>query len=71
MSTDRLTTDPTLESIGTKVRAGERLSAEDGVTLYASADLLGIGRLANFANQARNGDRVYFSANQHINPTNV
>ena len=71
MSTDRLTTDPTLESIGAKVRAGERLSAEDGVTLYASADLLGIGRLASFANQARNGDRVYFSANQHINPTNV
>ena len=27
--------------------------------------------MAEFANQRRNGDRVFFSANQHINPTNV
>jgi aminodeoxyfutalosine synthase len=27
--------------------------------------------LADFANQRQNGERVFFSANQHINPTNV
>ena len=71
MTAGRLTTDPTLEPIAAKVRRGDRLSAEDGLVLYASADLLGIGRLAAAANNARNGDRVFFSANQHINPTNV
>src|SRR3989454_10498254 len=30
-----------------------------------------IGRLADVANRRANGDRVYFAANQHINPTNV
>jgi aminodeoxyfutalosine synthase len=71
MTVDRLTTDPTLEPIAEKVRRGDRLSAEDGLALYASADLLGIGRLAARANDVKNGDRVFFSANQHINPTNV
>ena len=43
----------------------------EGVALYATSDLLGLGTIADFANQRRNGDRVFFSANQHINPTNV
>jgi aminodeoxyfutalosine synthase len=63
--------DPALRPIARKVIDGTRLDADDARTLYASADLLGIGRLADFANQRRNSDRVYFSANQHINPTNV
>src|SRR5207245_6996688 len=44
---------------------------EDGFALFAPNDLLTIGRLANLANRRRNGDRVCFAANQHINPTNV
>src|SRR6185312_4904212 len=63
--------DPLLRPIGEKVAAGDRLSSEDGLALYETADLLGLGSLADFANQRRNGDRVFFSANQHINPTNV
>src|SRR3954469_17024931 len=63
--------DPLLRSIGEKVAAGKRLDRSDGVTLYATSDLLGLGMLAEFANQRLNGDRVFFSANQHINPTNV
>ena len=63
--------DPALHAIADKVLAGERLDAADGLALYATADLLGLGRLADFANARRNGDRVLFSANQHINPTNV
>src|SRR6185436_18484212 len=54
-----------------KVVAGDRLDADDGVRLYASTDLLGLGRMADFANTRRNGNRVFFSANQHLNPTNV
>ncbi len=60
-----------LVPIADKVDRGERLTREDGLALFASADLLAIGRLADAANRRRNGDRVYFAANQHINPTNV
>jgi aminodeoxyfutalosine synthase len=63
--------DPLLRSIGEKVAAGKRLDRFDGLALYATSDLLGLGTLADFANQRSNGDRVFFSANQHINPTNV
>jgi aminodeoxyfutalosine synthase len=51
--------------------AGRRLEAGDARALYQTADLLGLGLIADWANQRRNGDRVFFSANQHINPTNV
>src|ERR1051326_4754360 len=63
--------DLALRPIGEKLLASERLSAADGLALYATSDLLGLGLLADFANRRRNGDRVFFSANQHINPTNV
>ena len=63
--------DPLLRPIAEKVLAGQRLDRDDGVALYATSDLLGLGSLAGLANDRRNGDRVFFSANQHINPTNV
>ena len=63
--------DPELRPIADKLGAGERLSVADGVALYRTSDLLGLGALADLANRRRNGDRVFFSANQHINPTNV
>lgn len=63
--------DPALRPVAEKVLDGARLQREDALTLYASSDLLGIGRLADLANRRANGDRVFFSANQHLNPTNV
>ena len=63
--------DPALRPIADKVLDARRLDAADARVLYATTDLLGLGRIADFANQRRNGDRVYFSANQHLNPTNV
>ena len=64
-------TDPALLPIADKVIAGERLTHADGVALFESGDLLGIGAMADAVNRARNGDRVTFAANQHINPTNI
>jgi aminodeoxyfutalosine synthase len=63
--------DPALRTIGAKVASGARLSAADGLTLFETPDLLGVGHLANAANEAKHGNIVYFAANQHINPTNV
>ena len=63
--------DPSLRPIAEKVLAGIRLDPADGVALYQTSDVLSLGELAEWANQRKNGDRVFFSANQHLNPTNV
>ena len=63
--------DPALHAIADRVLAGERLTSDDGIALFRTADLLGLGTLADAVNRAKHGDRVTFAANQHINPTNV
>jgi aminodeoxyfutalosine synthase len=63
--------DQTLLPAAEKVEAGERLGFDEGIALFRSSDLLAIGAMADLANRRRNGDRVLFAANQHINPTNV
>ncbi|HYW49470.1 MAG TPA: CofH family radical SAM protein [Gemmatimonadaceae bacterium] len=63
--------DVALHPIGDKVRRGERLTASDAATLFRTADLLGVGHLADAVNRAKHGDVVTFASNQHINPTNV
>src|SRR5437763_1091582 len=64
-------TDTAFGPIADKLERGERLTAEDGVALFSSADLLGLGHMADAVNRAKHGNRVTFAANQHINPTNV
>lgn len=54
-----------------KVRAGQRLSEADAVTLYRSPDLLAIGYMANLVRERLQGDVTYFNVNRHINPTDV
>ena len=63
--------DPALFPIADKVERGERLTDADGVALFRTPDLIGLGSMADASNRARFGDRVTFAANQHINPTNV
>ena len=63
--------DSRLRPIAAKVEAAERLSFDDGVTLYRSFDLLGIGYLANLVRERMNGDLTFFNVNRHINPTDV
>jgi aminodeoxyfutalosine synthase len=66
-----LISDPALRPIAAKVERGERLTPADGVALFESSDLLGIGHMADAVNRAKHGNRVTFAANQHINPTNI
>jgi aminodeoxyfutalosine synthase len=63
--------DSRLEPIAQKVLAGERLSFDEGVTLFRTNDLLAVGWLANHVREKRHGDICYFNVNRHINPTNV
>ena len=64
-------TDPAVRSIAEKVANGERLTQQDGVALFETRDLTGVGALADAVNRAKHGDVVTFAANQHINPTNI
>ena len=63
--------DQRLHAIRLKVDAGERLSFEDGITLYRTPDLLGVGWLANQVRERLHGNNTYFNVNRHINPTDV
>ena len=54
-----------------KVERGERLSFEDGVSLYESDDVFGLGRLAHKVRLRLNGNAAYYNVNRHINYTNV
>ena len=63
--------DPALPGIWAKVRAGERLSLADGLTLYRTPDLIALGRMAHAVQRQRSGDAVYFVLNQKIEHTNV
>lgn len=54
-----------------KVYSGERLTAEDGLFLYESDDLLTIGQLANYVNLQKNDQHVYFIENMTLYFTNV
>jgi len=59
------------KEIEDKVLAGERLSREDGIALYASDDLAWLGGLAHHVRTVKNGDAVHFNVNRHLNMTNV
>lgn len=64
-------TDPALEPVASKVLDNERLNRADGLALYASRDLIGVGQMADHVRRCINGDRVHFMVNRHINPTNL
>ncbi len=63
--------DDRLGQIFAKVRQGSRLSKEDGICIYDTQDLLGLGRIADYARQARHGKKAYYVYNQHLNYTNI
>jgi len=63
--------DPALPPIAEKLAAGEPLSYADGVALYASRDVHGIGRLADGVRERLHGNRAFYNRNRHINYTNV
>jgi aminodeoxyfutalosine synthase len=63
--------DRRLPAIWEKVRNHIRLSPEDGLVLFETEDLHGLGRMADFAKSRLHGERVFFVLNRYVNPTNV
>ncbi|GIX05987.1 MAG: aminodeoxyfutalosine synthase [Candidatus Poribacteria bacterium] len=63
--------DRRLYPIYEKVIEGQRLSFEDGLLLYETDDLAGVGFLANIVRERINGNKAYWVRNQHLNYTNI
>ena len=59
------------EEITTSVAAGERLSAEDALTLWREAPLWRLGELAVARKREISGDKVFYNKNFHLEPTNL
>jgi len=59
-----------LQPIADKVRAGQRLSFEDGVRLYESPDIHALGEIANLVRERLHGRKTFYNINRHINYTN-
>jgi aminodeoxyfutalosine synthase len=63
--------DPRLLPVLDKVKAGERLSFDDGVLLFTTPDILSVGYMANLVRERKSGNVTWFNVNRHINPTDV
>ena len=63
--------DLKLVAMAEKLEGGERLSFADGVALFATEDLPGLGKLADSIRRRKHGRTTYFNVNRHFNPTNV
>ncbi|MEA3363104.1 MAG: aminofutalosine synthase MqnE [Thermodesulfobacteriota bacterium] len=59
------------QKLQTKITNNRRISDADALALFESNDLLAIGELAAAVNRRKNGERVYFNVNRHINYTNI
>jgi aminodeoxyfutalosine synthase len=60
-----------LATIAEKVEAKQRLSFDDGVTLFQSKYLFALGWMANRERERRHGARTYFNHNLRLEATNV
>ncbi len=60
-----------LKAIASKVLAGERITFDEGVTLFEKGELGYLGVLANYIRGKKHGNRTYFNRNFHIEPTNL
>jgi len=63
--------DADLQRIGSKILNKQRISFEDGVTLFEKGSLAFLGILANYVREDKHGNKTYFNRNFHIEPTNV
>jgi len=68
---ERYFEDKRLEAIRDKLERSIRLDYDDGLALYRTRDLLGLGYLANLVRERLHGSVTYFNVNRHINPTDV
>jgi aminodeoxyfutalosine synthase len=65
------TSDSELKRIGNKIFENERITQDEGVSLFEKGSLGFVGSLANMVRERRHGNKTYFNRNFHIEPTNI
>ena len=70
-STAAASRDARLGPIVEKVRNGQRLTVDDGLLLYETADIWTLGALADTVRRRLHGDAAYYNINRHVNYSNV
>lgn len=63
--------DPNLRDIADKVEDGERLTFDEGLSLYATDDLNALGKLADTVRRKKHGRTTFYNVNRHFNHTNI
>jgi aminodeoxyfutalosine synthase len=63
--------DPNLNAILPKVEAGERLTFDEGVSLFETTDLPALAKLADTVRRRMHGLKTYYNLNRHFNFSNV
>lgn len=63
--------DPRLEPIRAKVERGERLTIEEGMTLFSTPDIWSVLEMADLVRRRLHGDKAYYNINRHLNYSNV
>jgi len=63
--------DKRLEKIYSKILKNTRLSREDGIYIYKTHDLIGLGQIAGHVRRSLHGNKAFYIYNQHLNYTNV
>jgi aminodeoxyfutalosine synthase len=63
--------DPFLEEVTARMDAGERRTRADGIRLFQTPDVLGLGWLANRERERRHGLKTFYNINLHIDYSNV
>ncbi len=63
--------DKNLEAVHKKVINQTRLSREDGISLFCTGDLTGLGMIADSVRKRMHGDKAFYVYNQHLNYTNI
>ena len=63
--------DRSLIPIWEKLQVGNRITSQDGMVLYATQDIISLGKMAHAVQHSKSGDAVYFVLNRKIEPTNI
>lgn len=71
LSLERYLTDPRLLPLADKVRRQERLTFEDGLLLYETEDLTGVGAMAHAVRTRLHGRKTYYVASRRLSYTNI
>ena len=68
---DKLCLDDNLISIKEKILNNKRLGFEEAEMIMNTRDLNSLGLLAKYKKFSKDGKKIYFVVNRHINPTNI